>query len=48
MTKILIGYFILGIIFTFFLLKIRNKCFIKNNSKTQLQNNILKLVRQSI
>lgn len=47
MTKILIGYFILGIIFTFFLLEIRNKCFIKNNSKTQLQNNILKLVRQS-
>jgi hypothetical protein len=40
-------YFCLGIIITFSLIEIRNKCFIKNNSQKMLNNIISTLVRQA-
>jgi len=47
MNKITIIAFFLGVIMTFSLIEIRNKCFIKNNSMKQLQTIINKLVRQA-
>lgn len=40
-------YFILGVIITFSLIEIRNKCFIKNDSQTMLNSIISTLVRQA-
>lgn len=42
-----IFYFLFGIIVMYFLLEIKRKCFIKNNSKEMLNEIINKLVRQS-
>tara|TARA_Y100000389_G_C17107817_1_gene339162 strand:- start:97 stop:513 length:417 start_codon:yes stop_codon:yes gene_type:complete len=38
---------LVGIIVMYFLTEIRKKCFLKNDAKTLLDNNIKKLVRQS-
>lgn len=38
---------ILGIIIMYFLIEIKNNCFIKSNSKEQLNNIIKKLIRQA-
>ena len=40
-------YFLLGVVVTYFLIEIKKKCFIKNNSKELLNKIINKLVRQS-
>ena len=40
-------YFIFGILLTYFLIEVKNKCFIKNDSKEQLNNIIRKLTRQA-
>ena len=39
--------FFLGIILTYILLEVKNKCFIKNTSKELLNNIIRKLIRQA-
>lgn len=47
MVKQLIIGLIVGIILTFSLIEIRNKCYIKDSSTQLLHNNIIKLVRQT-
>jgi hypothetical protein len=46
-TNLSLLYFVLGCMFTFFLLDIRNKCFVKNSAKANLDRTIKILVRQA-
>ena len=43
----LITYFVIGVIFTYTLLEIKNKCFLQNDSKKKLNMIIKILVRQA-
>ncbi len=40
-------YFIIGMLVMFFMIEVRNKCFLKNNTKSHMNNIIKKLVRQA-